>query len=170
MPHSVQPWCEATVALQRTLHRRVGGARAALPVQAAPDRRRQKLLSRQFARDDWSTPGASEQGWRAVKTDLALSRKTDNEQIELLMPDKDVQAYGQLYRNRGDCENGLDELKNQWRWCTTGGVGIAEQPNRASGWRPSRVEHCCSPVSAERSNMPDRQRCISRQCTPQKTS
>lgn len=33
---------------------------------------------------------------RAVKTDLALSRKTKNdpgEQIELLMPDKDVQAW-----------------------------------------------------------------------------
>jgi hypothetical protein len=116
-----------------------------------------KLLTRQFARDDWSTPGPSEQGWsavedtlklsgwdksrrvvilrRAVKADLALSRKTKNEpgeQIELLMPDKDVQAweyavlvtnsayaldaFGQLYRDRADCENGFDELKNQWGW------------------------------------------------------
>lgn len=116
-----------------------------------------KLLSRQFARDDWSTPGPSDQGWsavedtlklsgwdksrrvvilrRAVKTDLALSRKTKNEpgeQIELLMPDKDVQAweyavlvtnsayaldaFDQLYRDRADCENGFDELKNQWGW------------------------------------------------------
>jgi hypothetical protein len=34
---------------------------------------------------------------RAVKTDLALIRQTQNqagEQIELLMPDKDVQAWG----------------------------------------------------------------------------
>ena len=113
-----------------------------------------KLLSRQFARDDWSTPGPSDQGWsavedtlklsgwdkhrrviilrRAVKTDLALSRKTEDQQIELLMPDKDVQAweyavlvtssgyalevFGQLYRDRADCENGFDELKNQWGW------------------------------------------------------
>jgi hypothetical protein len=116
-----------------------------------------KLLTRQFARDDWSTPGPSDQGWsavedtlklsgwdksrrvvvlrRAVKTDLALSRKTKNEpgeQIELLMPDNDVQAweyavlvtnsayaldaFGQLYRDRADCENGFDELKNQWGW------------------------------------------------------
>lgn len=55
---------------------------------------------------------------------LRLSRKTKNEpgeQIELLMPDKDVQAweyavlvtnstypldaFGQLYRDRADCEN-----------------------------------------------------------------
>jgi Transposase DDE domain group 1 len=113
-----------------------------------------KLLSRQFARDDWSTPGPSDQGWsavedtlklsgwdkhrrvivlrRAVKTDLALSKKTEDQQIELLMPDKDVQAweyavlvtssayplevFGQLYRDRADCENGFDELKNQWGW------------------------------------------------------
>jgi len=116
-----------------------------------------RLLERQFARDDWSTPGPADQGWsavedtlklagwdkarrvvvlrRSVKADLALSRKTKNEpgeQIELLMPDKDVQAweyavlvtssayalemFGQLYRDRADCENGFDELKNQWGW------------------------------------------------------
>ncbi len=113
-----------------------------------------KLLARQFARADWSTPGPSDQGWsavedtlklsgwdksrrvvilrRAVKTDLALSRKTQDQQIELLMPDQDVQAweyavlvtsstyplevFGQLYRDRADCENGFDELKNQWGW------------------------------------------------------
>lgn len=48
------------------------------------------------------------------------------------MPDNDVQAweyavlvtnsayaldaFGQLYRDRADCENGIDELKNQWGW------------------------------------------------------
>ncbi len=122
-----------------------------------------KLLARLFAREDWSTPGPADQGWsavedtlklsswdkarrvivlrRAVKTDLALSRKAKaalgqaaqlGEQIELLMPDQDVQAweyavlvtnsgyalesFGQLYRDRADCENGFDELKNQWGW------------------------------------------------------
>ena len=113
-----------------------------------------KLLTRQFARDDWSTPGPSDQGWsavedtlklsgwdkhrrviilrRAVKTDLALSKKTQDQQVEILMPDNDVQAweyavlvtssayplevFGQLYRDRADCENGFDELKNQWGW------------------------------------------------------
>ena len=86
-----------------------------------------KLLTRQFARDDWRTPGASEQGWsavedtlklsgwdkarrvvilrRAVKTDLALSLKTSTEageQIELLMPDKDVQAWEYAVLGVGD--------------------------------------------------------------------
>jgi hypothetical protein len=27
-----------------------------------------------------------------------------------------IVAIGQLYRDRCDCENGLDELKNQWGW------------------------------------------------------
>ncbi|MDI1245142.1 MAG: transposase [Rhodoferax sp.] len=72
---------------------------------------------------------------RAVKADLALIRKTKNEpgeQIESLMPDKEVRAweyallvkdsayalhaFAQLYRDRVGCENGFDELKNQWGW------------------------------------------------------
>jgi hypothetical protein len=28
----------------------------------------------------------------------------------------ELQAIGQLYRDRCDCENGFDELKNQWGW------------------------------------------------------
>lgn len=28
----------------------------------------------------------------------------------------DIRAIGQLYRDRCDCENGFDELKNQWGW------------------------------------------------------
>ena len=27
-----------------------------------------------------------------------------------------IEAMGQLYRDRADCENGFDELKNQWGW------------------------------------------------------
>jgi len=30
--------------------------------------------------------------------------------------DYDPQVMGQLYRDRADCENGFDELKNQWGW------------------------------------------------------
>ena len=28
----------------------------------------------------------------------------------------DLNAIGQLYRDRCDCENGFNELKNQWGW------------------------------------------------------
>lgn len=30
--------------------------------------------------------------------------------------DYELQSIGQLYRDRADCENGFDELKNQWGW------------------------------------------------------
>ena len=30
--------------------------------------------------------------------------------------DYPLEAIGQLYRDRADCENGFDELKNQWGW------------------------------------------------------
>jgi len=30
--------------------------------------------------------------------------------------DYSLEAVGQLYRDRADCENGFDELKNQWGW------------------------------------------------------
>lgn len=29
---------------------------------------------------------------------------------------EEIVAFGQLYRDRGDCENAFDELKNQWGW------------------------------------------------------
>ena len=103
-------------------------------------------------RKDWTTPGPSDQGWRAVedtlrlagwdrsrrvvilrraaKSDVALTRKAVEGQMELLLPDEDVELWeyavlvtnsgyalesmAQLYRDRADAENGFDELKNQW--------------------------------------------------------
>ena len=113
-----------------------------------------KLLMRQFARKDWTVPGPSDQGWSAVedtlklagwdksrrvvvlrrkaKSDVALSRNSAEGQMELLLPDQDVELWeyavlvtnsgymlesmAQLYRDRADAENGFDELKNQWGW------------------------------------------------------
>lgn len=112
-----------------------------------------KLLQRQFQREDWTLPGSNDQGWsavedtvklsgwnharrvvilrRAVKQDVALTRKIEN-QLKLWLKDEatqayeyavlvtntayDLQAIAQLYRDRADCENGFDELKNQWGW------------------------------------------------------
>ena len=113
-----------------------------------------KLLARQFARKDWTTPGPGDQGWSAVedtlklagwdksrrvvilrrpaKSNVALTRKAAEGQMELLLPDQDVEVWeyavlvtssgyplesmAQLYRDRADAENGFDELKNQWGW------------------------------------------------------
>jgi len=68
---------------------------------------------------------------RAIKQDIALTKK-DAAQYELLQPDDTIAAWeyavlitntdyaghtiAQLYRDRADCENGFDELKNQWGW------------------------------------------------------
>ena len=78
---------------------------------------------------------------RRIKHDIALTAKKrrakgESEQLVLALAHDDVQdnaqvweytvlatnatydiaAIGQLYRDRCDCENGFDELKNQWGW------------------------------------------------------
>lgn len=76
---------------------------------------------------------------RRIKHDLALTAgkgRADDDQLVLALPYDEVQdsaqvweytvlvtnapyeltAIGQLYRDRCDCENGFDELKNQWGW------------------------------------------------------
>lgn len=68
---------------------------------------------------------------RPIKQEIALTQQ-DPAQYQLLLPDEtikaweyavlvtntvfDLQAIAQLYRDRADCENGFDELKNQWGW------------------------------------------------------
>jgi hypothetical protein len=73
---------------------------------------------------------------RRIKHDVALTAKQDDGQMVLALPHDgiqertqlweytvlvtnaqyDIAAIGQLYRDRCDCENGFDELKNQWGW------------------------------------------------------
>jgi Transposase DDE domain group 1 len=78
---------------------------------------------------------------RRIKRDIALTankkgNKDSAEQLVLALPHDEVQdnaqlweytvlvtnapyeiaSIGQLYRDRCDCENGFDELKNQWGW------------------------------------------------------
>ena len=78
---------------------------------------------------------------RRLRNDVALTakrRKADGTQKQLVLAlahdelqdgvkmweytvlvtnvDYDLSAIGQLYRDRCDCENGFDELKNQWGW------------------------------------------------------
>lgn len=73
---------------------------------------------------------------RQRKTDMLLERKSKSQkgQVELLFIDENepvksweyavlvsnahytLEQVGQLYRDRADCENGFDEIKNQWGW------------------------------------------------------
>lgn len=69
---------------------------------------------------------------RAIKEEVALQINNPQGELALGLPAKDAQFYeyavlitssnyrpeqiAQLYRDRADCENGFDELKNQWGW------------------------------------------------------
>ena len=73
---------------------------------------------------------------RRIKQDIAVTAKLDDRQLVLALPhdsvednaqlwedtvlvtnaEYDISVIGQLYRDRCDCENGFDELKNQWGW------------------------------------------------------
>ena len=111
-----------------------------------------RLIERLFRREDWSHARLRLSGWsksrrvvvlrRSIKHDVALTAKQDSKQMVLALPhdgvednaqlweytvlvtnaDYDIAAIGQLYRDRCDCENGFDELKNQW-----GGGGFTTQ-------------------------------------------
>lgn len=84
----------------------------------------------------WSTKRRVVVMRRQRKTELVLEQKskTQKDQIDLLFIDEnepvksweyavlvsnadyDLVQIGQLYRDRADCENGFDEIKNQWGW------------------------------------------------------
>ncbi len=114
----------------------------------------QRLVARQFTRQDWSAPDHQGcqmtedwlqlHGWskkrrvivvrQRIRGGIARERRVDGKQLRLdlagpsvhegerlweyavLVTDVQypIEAIGQLYRDRADCENGFDELKNQW--------------------------------------------------------
>jgi hypothetical protein len=53
-------------------------------------------------------------------------------QVVVTSLDAPVEAFGQLYRDRGDGENIFDEMKNQWGW-----GGFTTHDLRDVGWRPA---------------------------------
>jgi hypothetical protein len=53
-----------------------------------------------------------ELGWDEVQEDAQLWEYT----VLVTDVDYELSVIGQLYRDRCDCENGFDELKNQWGW------------------------------------------------------
>lgn len=58
--------------------------------------------------------------WEQPEFSLAVPVEEDvNYEWRILVTslDLDASALGQLYRDRADCENVIDELKNQWGWC-----------------------------------------------------
>jgi hypothetical protein len=114
----------------------------------------QRLVARQFERQDWSRPDAQccqvveehlqLHGWskkrrvvvvrQRIKSGVARQRGVHGKQLKLDLVGPSVhegerlwehavmvtdvaypiEVVAQLYRDRADCENGFDELKNQW--------------------------------------------------------
>ncbi|MBE7419102.1 MAG: transposase [Ideonella sp.] len=152
---------------------------------------------------------------RRIKHDIALTgkkrSKQDNggEQLVLALPHDEVQdnaqvweytvlatdvsydieAIGQLYRDRCDCENRFDELKNQWGWggFTTQDMHRSQVTARAvalvyNWWSwyacgqptagPARGadEPAAAPLAAvgRAASSGNRPRCTSRRCTPKR--
>jgi len=150
---------------------------------------------------------------RRIKNDLVLTAKSKRRkgesgpgQLVLALPHDEVQnnaqmweytvlvtdvsyelaAIGQLYRDRCDCENGFDELKNQWGWggfttqdmhrsqITARAVALiynwwswyvrAANPQARREALTSRPR-CCWQLSGARSATPARRCCTSRRCT-----
>ncbi len=84
-------------------------------------KRRVIVLRRRIKQDVAATHQISPQ--EPVQMVLALTHDELQDQDQLWEytvlvnnTDHEVQALGQLYRDRCDCENGFDELKNQWGW------------------------------------------------------
>ena len=53
-----------------------------------------------------------------IEADRKTGKRTTGYEYAVLVTnlDHEVVALGQLYRDRADCENAFDELKNQWGW------------------------------------------------------
>jgi Transposase DDE domain len=101
---------------------------------------------------------------RKLKRDLAITDRSQSPYPPLgfmeVGPDKEVWEYaalvtsleseiltlGQLYRDRGDCENSFDELKNQWGW---GGFTTQDlAPGRLAAGRVALIYNCGTCSSA----------------------
>jgi hypothetical protein len=63
-----------------------------------------------------STTPTSNSCWRCRTTRCRTTRRSGNTPCWRPTRHYDIAAIGQLYRDRCDCENGFDELKNQWGW------------------------------------------------------
>lgn len=81
--------------------------------------RRVVVLRRRIQRDVALTQGTKDGQqqvlnlcWDEVQEDAQLWEYT----VLVTDVDYELSAIGQLYRDRCDCENGFDELKNQWGW------------------------------------------------------
>ncbi len=82
---------------------------------------RRVVVVRSPAKGEMKKGDKSTKGRKPKQQSLALVGASEPDKIwdysVLITNTKiDLVAIGQLYRDRADCENGFDELKNQWGW------------------------------------------------------
>lgn len=84
--------------------------------------RRVIVLRRPVDKETELSPSRQLNAAAEEQPDLPIAVPVDEEQQyewQILVTDLeyDVAGLAQLYRDRADCENAIDELKNQWGWC-----------------------------------------------------
>lgn len=82
---------------------------------------RRVVVVRSATKGDLNKDEKSAKGRKSKQQSLALMGASEPDKIwdySVLVTNTelDLVAIGQLYRDRADCENGFDELKNQWGW------------------------------------------------------
>ena len=80
-------------------------------------RRRRVIVLRRRLKDAVGL-GLSDDGGPPQLAFVEIGEAADVYEYSVLVTslDEDVEAFGQLYRDRGDGENIFDEMKNQWGW------------------------------------------------------
>ena len=78
--------------------------------------RRVILLRRKLARDLAITEQANPAQPRLTFAEIGPDKAVWEYAALVTSLDREILTLGQLYRDRADCENVFDELKNQWGW------------------------------------------------------
>lgn len=82
-------------------------------------RPRRVVVVRRAVRDPLALEGGSKRDKRQQSLQFAHGSapgKLWEYAVLVTNSDYDLEAIGQLYRDRADCENGFDEMKRQWGW------------------------------------------------------
>ena len=78
--------------------------------------RRIVMLRRRTERPAALSKGDADAQLRLGFVDIDDGRKVFEYAVLVTSLDSEILTLGQLYRDRADCENSFDELKNQWGW------------------------------------------------------
>lgn len=93
------------------------GKQASLRLQGWSRQRRVVLLRRRLARDLAVLEREDEQlRLSFAEVEVAGDRQVYEYAVLVTSLESEIVTLAQLYRDRGDCENNYDELKNHWGW------------------------------------------------------